>query len=132
MELDFIEGDDFSDDWDDEVEEETTDENDESSDDELLTDLPEGMDEVLKNIEKYSKESYDDEETNPNVISTEVQRSGEISATLDGVETSKPQCHPESVAKRSREDLNPNVMSTEVETSNPNVILSVVQRSRKI
>ena len=107
MELDFIEGDDFSDDWDDEVEEETKDENDESSDDELLTDLPEGMDEVLKNIEKYSKESYDDED-------------------------SHPQCHPESVAKRSREDLNPNVMSTEVETSNPTVISTEVQRSGEI
>ena len=101
MELDFIEGDDFSDDWDDEVEEETKDENDESSDDELLTDLPEGMDEVLKNIEKYSKESYDEDESTRAVISTEVQRSGEISAKLDGVEGYHPLCHPERSATES-------------------------------
>ena len=92
------------------------------------------------------------------VISTEVQRSGEISAKPNGVEgeltaplssrassrdlphnvmsteveTSNPQCHPESEAQRSREDLNPNVMSTEVETSNPNVISTEVQRSGEI
>ena len=57
------------------------------------------------------------EESHPNVMSTEV-------------ETSHPQCHPESVAKRSREDLNPsviptnNVISTEVETSNPHNVMS--------
>ena len=60
------------------------------------------------------------------VISTEVQRSGEISAEPDGVETSNPQCHPESVAERSREDLNPNVIPTS------NVISTEVQRSGEI
>ena len=160
MELDFIEGDDFSDDWDDEVEEETKDENDESSDDELLTDLPEGMDEVLKNIEKYSKESYDDEDSSSNVILSEAERSREDlnpSVIPTAVETSNPQCHPESVAERSREDLNPNVIPSAVEgeltaplssrassrdlsnsdenaveTSNPTVISTEVQRSGEI
>ncbi len=127
LELDFIEGDDFSDDWDDEVEEETKDENDESSDDELLTDLPEGMDEVLKNIEKYSKESYDDEETNPNVIPTEVEEShpNVIPSEVEG-ELTAPLSSRASSRDLSNSDENA------VETSNPTVISTEVQRSGEI